>query len=243
MKKFMLVSISLVVIGTVAYGAGTNVGTNLIKSLLTSDAAIDALVSGFDGSGFDQFSCSHNRTHFASAFYDVRVNYYREALGPDYGRQIYDTAKNEYTPVLDEVLNRVRETLKDPEVVKELYLKSKDRLIKQIDRENKEDDFRIRLQVGLLVLQGRLTEKDLDVFKEYKAERDIKLAYTENMNYAEHDRLRCELERKLNEASTGIPLGYETFTIYEWMERRRSEGGDALVDAYAWAVHDLLTSL
>lgn len=147
------------------------------------------------------------------------------------------------------VMETARSQLSDPTRLKATYLLYKSAIIQVIKDEGAKRRARTLLTRVLPFFAGKISKNDREIFKtrrrlamgvescEANATADTRdticRPYHNNLYKFEENYIHLPAESNR----------FEESKMYEWVERRRTEGGDALVAAYTWCIQDMLNSI
>lgn len=152
----------------------------------------------------------------------------KESAGSDVGTLAYGRVRL--------ILDTTRKALNNSRVVNSIYNTGKPKLIAEIKKHEIETQVRDQLERILPFFEGRLhpTAKAALTFRLELSKRMTETHSPESIQQA-----FFSVENVLDE------FGITTFNVYayEFVERRRAEGGDDLVETYTGVIKDLIEAL
>jgi hypothetical protein len=249
----VLLPLAMMIMGAATLDYSSFIHVHVTDALLSSDAAVRAIVDGYSPNPSD-YSAQCKSIFPVSAVHDVSYgarDWYvshavdHKSMEKMESREKWSTREAARGLIMEEL----RGFLKDPEKLKSIYLASKSKLVAHIARRKINAVVKDDLRQAMPLLTGRLTSEQRTLLLEYKADEDARLADYARLDWQNPKRKElldfgCKLDGALIENSKGFfALPRQTLEHYEWIERRRKEGGDKLVAMYAWIAQDLLESI
>lgn len=220
-----------------------------LTTMLSSDAAINDVVRSYDGAtSWDSDPCYYRDGNLHTANYYARGWYFGAVL-PKHSEEIYTLKETwQYSTLTNILVSSVRSFLKDPDNLMGTYLAAKSKLILGFVDKGQGAALSRDIARWLPMLDGTFKKADRQLLLKYKQEMEtIEAQYPNRHRSPDEQELQqklCLLRQQIRASSNGsITDPQEALMTYEWIERRRKEGGDKLVSAYAWVAKDMISSL
>jgi hypothetical protein len=187
---------------------------------LTWTAGVDARHAVFEkemGDNYDLLYAS------LAADFDNPENYWVKKGG----------AKKSVRQLYENIMKSARETLQNLDVLKAMYLSHKDNAVVLIRKYGIANELKAELAVMLPYFNGTLDAKTAELCESKR------IAWQKWVKGGNYDDL-YNLELKLSQEHQ---LTSRNFNYYEWPLRRKAEGGQQLVDMWAWIITDMISSI
>lgn len=142
-------------------------------------------------------------------------------------------AKKSVLQLYENIMKAARNTLQSPDVLKAMYLSHKADAIDLIRSYGIADILKVELEAMLPYFDGTLDAKTVDLCE---SRRVAWQTWVNGGPYNNLYRLESDLYRIHH-------LVRRNFNYYEWPLRRKSEGGQQLIDTWTWIITDMKASL
>jgi hypothetical protein len=241
MRKYATPFIFLFTLGI----ASAALFTRPLKLILASDAVIRQALDHYERGGQpNSYTCGEYYSPAQSACYGAREGFFYESFGPDWSDIVYMPPSYRDSPMYRKSLDEVRNTLKEPANLKEIYLSGKDKLLVEIRARELNTRVIQDLSLVLPMVDGSFTREDALLLEIWDRKRElIGQRYRQGAVTGNSQTTLCDLDQWLETESNGRLHGERSLYLFQWVQRRRAEGGDKLLEAYAWVTTDLLRSL
>ena len=244
MKKRLCVMGGVVVLCSVVFA-----GTLVFKDMITKpilEKAISKLANDLKRRE-SSYTQSYGMTWSAGVY--ARHAVFAKEMGNDYDRLYaslaadFDNPENYWVKeggakkavlqLYKDIMKTARETLQKPSVLKAMYLSHKDEAIVLVRKYGIASELKAELAVMLPYFDGTLDTKTAELCE---SRRVAWQAWTKGGSYDDLYDLENNL-RKENQLTS------RNFNYYEWPLRRKAEGGQPLVEMWAWIIADFQSAL